>query len=188
MRGWTIAIAFIFGVIAIVGIVWISRASVTDSRSIPSPATVSNSSRSIPSSEDKKVAESKPELTPEEALRFHVTRENGTERAFTGKYWNHNGEGIYKCASCGSELFDSKTKYDSGTGWPSFTEPISEERVDTRVDFSLFTQRTEVRCHHCDAHLGHVFEDGPQPSGRRYSINSIALAFDGADTKATSPN
>jgi peptide-methionine (R)-S-oxide reductase len=114
----------------------------------------------------------KKELTPEQ---FHVTREKGTERAFTGKYWNSKTPGVYKCVCCGQELFDSETKFDSGTGWPSFTEPSADAHVVAHVDQSYGMVRTEVTCSRCGAHLGHVFEDGPGENGLRYCINSASL-------------
>jgi peptide-methionine (R)-S-oxide reductase len=127
----------------------------------------------------KSDAEWRRQLTPEQ---YRVTREHGTERAFSSPYWNEKRSGMYSCVCCGTPLFSSETKFESGTGWPSFCAPADKEAVSEHEDRSWFMRRTEIRCAACDAHLGHVFPDGPKPTGLRYCMNGCALTFAPTDT------
>jgi peptide-methionine (R)-S-oxide reductase len=177
--------AMVTGVVIVIVVILIGFIVTSQTSNSASPISRRTVARPLYSDDadsplDEKDKEWKSRLTYDQ---YMVTRKKGTEAPFSGKYWNHKGSGLYKCVCCATPLFDSSTKFDSGTGWPSFYQPIDDKRIETSVDFSLFTQRTEVLCRNCKAHLGHVYDDGPQPTGLRYSINSVALDFQEGDSR-----
>jgi peptide-methionine (R)-S-oxide reductase len=154
-----------------------------DTKSMSHQTIEDNAATEVASSElPKNEIEWRKRLTRQQ---YHVLREKGTERAFTGKYWKSHQQGIYRCAGCGAPLFSSDSKFDSGTGWPSFWKPLGEKNVGSEVDSSMSMQRIEVHCARCGGHLGHVFNDGPAPTGLRYCINSVSLKLE--PTKTQSP-
>ena len=172
MEGPTTRRAVLFG-LATTAVGLACKAAASGQRPAPS-APPDQKGTSMTDKVVKSDAEWQKLLTPQQ---YHVLREKGTERAFTGEYWNNHAKGTYVCAACAKELFSSDTKFESGTGWPSFWAPIAKASVEEHEDNSLFARRTEIVCARCGGHLGHVFNDGPRPTGLRYCMNSAALRF-----------
>jgi peptide-methionine (R)-S-oxide reductase len=168
MRKWSI-FGILTAAVAALGAVGLGQAASSKGAAMTDKVANANTDKVV-----KSDAEWKKTLTPEE---YHILREAGTERAFTGKYWNNHEKGTYVCAADGNPLFSSDTKFESGTGWPSFWQPISKSAVETKTDRAFYMTRTEVLCSRCGGHLGHVFDDGPAPTHLRYCMNSAALKF-----------